>query len=79
MTSLVDMHVRNLLCAVKQYAEHIGVDLDAKQEEAIMSLVFTVPEKIMWTDIMGFITLNNFDQDFLSFLKEFFNAYKGSG
>ena len=75
MTTLVDSHVRNLLCAVTQYADHAGVELQQGMMDSVMAITYTSPTSMNWTDISAFITLNSFETDFLSFALEFFEAY----
>ena len=75
MTTLVDSHVRSLLCAIIQYAAHAGVELESGMMDVVMDITYTVPGTIMWSDIDAFITLNSFDEDYLSFAVEFFEGY----
>ena len=75
MTTLVDSYVRNLLCAVTQYAAHAGVDLESGMMESVMEITYTAPSNIMWSDIDAFVTLNSLETNFLSFAVEFFEGY----
>ena len=74
LKTLVDSHVRNLLCAVTQYADHAGV-LDDGIMDAVMGITYTLPTSKMLSDAKTYITLNTFHENFLSFAFEFFDGY----
>ena len=74
MMSLVDSHVRNLLCAVSQYAAHAGVELAAGMMDSVMDITYS-PASPQWRDPSAFILLNTFQTDFLAFSFEFFDEY----
>ena len=77
LSSLVDTHVRNLLCAIMQYAVHAGVKLEPAMMDSahVLRIAYTTPDNIMLSDSCGFVTVNSFETDFLAFAEAFFHGY----
>ena len=79
LQELTETQIRNLLCAIKQLAAHMDVDLQEKTrgQEDVMNIPYSNPAtmKIWWSDAIGFIAVNTFEADFLSFFEEFFDKY----
>ena len=78
LTSFLNSRVRNLTCATVQYAGHAGVSLDERAVESVKMITYDEPTQIKRSDIFGFITVNWFERNFLSFTERFFEGYNES-
>ena len=72
LSSLVDTHMHNLLCAIMQYAAHAGVKLEYGMMDSVLRIAYTTPDSIMQSDSCGFVIVNSFETDFLAFAEAFF-------